>query len=328
MKVTVLDDYQGIVARLDAVKVLDGSSASLSVITERIADDDRLIDALQDTDCLVLIRERTRITARIIDALPALKLVVQTGRLAGSIDLDACRRRGIEVRDGTGNPIAPTELTWALILAASRRLVPYAARLAQGQWQRSSERIADERLGRVVHGRTLGVWALGKIGSRVAAIGQAFGMRILVHGREQSRDAAERAGYEFVADRQEFLSQLDVLTLHLRLGPETLHMIGADEFAAMRPDALLVNTSRAELLAPGALLDALDRGRPGAAALDVFENEPAGATPYLDHPSILCTPHLGFVEQDTYEAYFSEAFAHVQRFVDGWRAPRHSDGEK
>lgn len=105
-------------------------------------------------------------------------------------------------------------------------------------------------------------------------------------------------------------------------------MIGADEFAAMRPDALLVNTSRAELLAPGALLDALDRGRPGAAALDVFENEPAGATPYLDHPSILCTPHLGFVEQDTYEAYFSEAFAHVQRFVDGWRAPRHSDGEK
>lgn len=328
MKVTVLDDYQGVVARLDAAKVLDGSSVSLKVITERIADDARLIEALQDTDCLILIRERSQISARIIDALPALKLIVQTGRLAGCIDLEACRRRGIEVRDGSGNPIAPTELTWALILAASRRLLPYADRLAQGEWQRSSERIEHERLGRVVHGRTLGIWALGKIGSRVAAIGQAFGMRILVHGRDQSRDAAERAGYEFVADRREFLSQLDVLTLHLRLGPETRHMIGADEFAAMRPDALLVNTSRAELLAPGALCEALDRGRPGAAALDVFEDEPAGAVPCLNHPSILCTPHLGFVEQDTYEAYFREAFANVRRFVDGRQAARRPEGDR
>ncbi|BAL24241.1 D-2-hydroxyacid dehydrogenase family protein [Azoarcus sp. KH32C] len=319
MRVTVLDDYQGVVPRLMATKTLDGIPVSLQTLTERIADEDALIEALRDTDCLVLIRERTQITARIVEALPRLKLIVQTGRLSGCIDLDACRRRGVDVRDGTGNPIAPTELTWALILGASRRLLPYAERLSQGVWQRSRARIEDEGLGRTLHGRTLGVWSFGKIGSRVAAIGRAFGMRVVVHGRDQSREAAVKAGYEFIADRRLFLAQLDVLTLHLRLGPETRHMIGIDDLATMRPDALLVNTSRAELLAPGALLDALDRGRPGTAALDVFEEEPDGAAPYLNHPAILCTPHLGFVEQDTYEAYFDEAFAHVRRFVEGSR---------
>ncbi|WP_339379986.1 D-2-hydroxyacid dehydrogenase family protein [Aromatoleum evansii] len=320
MRVTVLDDYQGLVPRLAATKELSGLPVSLQALTERLADEDALIAALQDTDCLVLIRERTQITARVVEALPRLKLIVQTGRLSGCIDLEACKRRCVEVRDGGGNPIAPAELTWALILAASRRLLPYATRLSQGQWQRSREHIEDEQLGRAVHGRTLGVWSLGKIGARVAAIGRAFGMRIVVHGREQSREAAASAGYEFIADRSEFLAQLDVLTLHLRLGPDTRHMIDADNLACMRPDALLVNTSRAELLAPGALLDALARGRPGAAALDVFEGEPDGAAPYLNHPAILCTPHLGFVDQDTYEAYFREAFAHVRRFVAGKQA--------
>lgn len=317
MRVTVLDDYQGVVPRLAATKELADLPVSLHTLTERLVDEDRLITALQDTDCLVLIRERTQITARVVEALPQLKLIVQTGRLSGCIDLEACRRRGIQVRDGSGNPIAPAELTWALILAASRRLLPYAHHLSQGRWQRSAEQIGDERLGRTVQGRTLGVWSLGKIGTRVAAVGRAFGMRVVVHGREQSREAAARAGYEFVADRGEFLAQLDVLTLHLRLGPDTRHMIGSDDLASMRPDALLVNTSRAELLAPGALLHALVRGRPGAAALDVFEEEPDGVAPYLNHPAILCTPHLGFVDQDTYEAYFREAFAHVRRFVAG-----------
>ncbi len=318
MKITVLDDYQGVVSRLAAAGVLDGLPVHLEVKTERLADETRLIEVLRDTDCLVLIRERTTIGARVIDALPQLKLILQTGRLAGCIDLDACRRRGIEVRDGSGNPIAPTELTWTLILAASRRLLPYALQLERGRWQRSAEHLADERLGHVVHGRTLGIWSLGKIGSRVAAIGRAFGMAVLVHGRDQSRAAAEAAGYAFVADRREFLARVDVRSLHLRLTPETRHMIVTEDLAAMRPDALLVNTSRAELLAPGALLAALEAGRPGAAALDVFEGEPDGATAYLHHPAILCTPHLGFVELDTYEAYFREAFTHVRDFVVAW----------
>jgi D-3-phosphoglycerate dehydrogenase len=321
LKITVLDDYQGVVSRLAAVRLLDGLPVTLQVRTERLADEAGLIEALRDTHCLILIRERSRITARVIEALPALRLIVQTGRLSGCIDLEACRRRGVEVRDGSGNPIAPTELTWALILAASRRIVPYARQLERGLWQRSSEQAVDEHLGRALHGRTLGVWALGKIGSRVAAIGRAFGMRVVVHGRAQSRAAAEAAGYVFVGERREFLAQVDVLTLHLRLGPETVHVIDADDLAVMRSDALLVNTSRAELLAPGALLAALGEGRPGAAAVDVFEDEPGGVAPYLGHPAILCTPHLGFVEQDTYEAYFSEAFAHVRTFLEARREP-------
>ncbi|MBI2276527.1 MAG: D-2-hydroxyacid dehydrogenase family protein [Dechloromonas sp.] len=314
-KLTVLDDYQGVVSRLAARRILDGSGIDLEVLNEGICDEQKLIAALAETDCLVLIRERTRVTAAVIAALPRLKLIVQTGRLSGAIDLEACARHGVAVREGSGNPIAPAELTWALILAASRRIVPYARQLEQGRWQRSAPALADERLGRALGGRTLGIWGFGKIGKRVGAVGRALGMKVLVHGRDQSRAAAEAEGLAYVADRLAFLGQVDVLTLHLRLCAETRHLIGDAELAALRPDALLVNTSRAELLAPGALLRALGLGRPGMAALDVFDDEPEGAAAYLGHPNILCTPHLGFVEQDTYEAYFGEAFTHVRNFL-------------
>lgn len=311
-KITVLDDYQGVVPRLNACRLLDGLDVELAVRHEAIRDEQKLIEALADTDCLVLIRERTTISAAIIAALPRLKMIVQTGRLSGCIDLDACSRSGVLVRDGSGNPIAPAELTWALILAASRRLLPYARQLEQGKWQRSAPTLDDERLGRSLCGRTLGIWGFGKIGKRVATVGQALGMQVVVHGREQSRAAAETAGVLYEADRRAFLAQVDVLTLHLRLCADTRHLVGAGDLAAMRPDALLVNTSRAELLAPGVLRQALVAGTPGAAALDVFEGEPEGAADYLGLPNVLCTPHLGFVEQDTYEAYFAEAFTHVR----------------
>lgn len=316
IKTTVLDDYQGVVARLEAVKLLDGLDVDLEVITRHTANETELAALLANTECLVLIRERTQISARLIDALPSLKLIVQTGRLSSCIDLEACRNRGIQVKDGTGNPIAPTELTWALILAASRRLVPYSRQLAQGHWQRTSAEFADETLGRSVCGRTLGIWGYGKIGKRVAAIGRAFGMTVVVHGREQSSNAATADGFEFVADRRDFLKRLDILSLHLRLCPETQNMITREDLACLKSDALLVNTSRAELLAPGALLDAIRAGRPGSAALDVFVDEPKGVEEYLSVPRILCTPHLGFVERDTFESYFSEAFTHVRNYVE------------
>lgn len=314
-KVTVLDDYQGIVARLDAASILDGREVELEVITRHVGDESALATLLAETDCLVLIRERTQISASLIDALPRLKLIVQTGRLSNCIDLEACSKKGILVKDGSGNPIAPTELTWALILAASRRLVPYAQQLKQGHWQRTVAEMADESLGRAVNGRTLGIWGYGKIGKRVAAIGRAFGMNVLVHGRDQSEQAATLDGFEFVKDRASFLNRLDVLTLHLRMCPETRHLISEDDLLCLRSDALLVNTSRAELLVPGALVSAIRKGHPGGAALDVFADEPDGVGEYLDVPQILCTPHLGFVEQDTYESYFREAFAHVMAFV-------------
>ena len=315
MKITVLDDYQDVVSRLKAIALLEGLDVQTVILTERVANEAALVRQLAETDCLILIRERTQITASIVKQLPQLKLIVQTGRLSGCIDLDACRQHGIAVLDGTGNPVAPAELTWALILGASRRIVPYARVLETGQWQRSCSSMQDEQLGRSMNGRSLGIWGLGKIGKRVAAIGRAFGMRILIHGRDQSKAAAEAEGYEFVADRKVFLSRVDVLSLHLRLCQDTLNLIDHDDLAAMRPDALFVNTSRAELLSPGALLRALQQGRPACAALDVFENEPEGIAPYLNHPSVLCTPHLGFVELDTYEAYFREAFQHVRDFI-------------
>lgn len=315
-RITVLDDYQGVVAGLDAIRTLDGLDAQLEVLTEHIDDEQALIEALRGTRCLVLIRERSTIGAALIEALPGLELIVQTGRLAGCIDLEACQARGVAVRDGSGNPIAPTELTWALILAASRRLVPYASRLQSGIWQRSADRLEDEQLGRSLNGRTLGVWSHGKIGSRVAAIGRAFGMPVVVHGREASRASAEQAGHTYIADRRAFFAACDVLSLHLRLNDDTRHIVTLDELLAMPADALLVNTSRAELLAPGVLLEALASGRPGSAALDVFEDEPHGAAAYATHPQILCTPHLGFTEKETYEAYFGEAFAHVRRFLE------------
>jgi D-3-phosphoglycerate dehydrogenase / 2-oxoglutarate reductase len=315
MKVTVLDDYQGVVTRLAAMAELEGLPVDVTVLERRVSEAGELIDLLADTDCLVLIRERSQITAEIIGALPRLKLIVQTGRLSGCIDLDACARQGVTVRDGSGNPIAPVEMTWALILAASRRLLPYSGQLARGKWQRSAEEIGDERLGRSLCGRTLGIWGFGKIGKRVATVGQALGMSVLVHGREQTRTAAEAAGISYEADRHRFLAQVDVLSLHLRLCAETRGMISADDLSGMRADALLVNTSRAELMVPGALLHAMAGGRPGAAALDVFENEPEGVADYLNHPNILCTPHLGFVEQDTYESYFREAFTHIRQFL-------------
>lgn len=319
-KITVLDDYQGVVAGLDARRILDSLDVELSVLNEGIRDESRLIEVLGDSDCLVLIRERTEISANLIAALPRLKLIVQTGRLSGCIDLDACARHRVAVKDGTGSPVAPAELTWALILAASRRLVPYVRELEQGHWQRTSGDFSGERLGRALGGRTLGIWGYGKIGKRVAAVGRALGMTVVVHGRDQSRAAAEADGLSYVADRHAFLAEVDVLTLHLRLCVETRHLIGADDLAVMKPDALLVNTSRAELLAPGALLQALRMGCPGSAALDVFENEPDGVADYLAHPAILCTPHLGFVEQDTYEAYFREAFTHVRDFIKAGQA--------
>ncbi|WP_234418970.1 D-2-hydroxyacid dehydrogenase family protein [Parazoarcus communis] len=317
IRVTVLDDYQGIVSELDAARMLDGVGAELNVLTTHIDDEAALIDALRGTHCLVLIRERSSITAAVIAALPDLKLIVQTGRLSGCIDLDACKQHGIVVRDGTGNPIAPAELTWALVLAASRRVVPYAVRLDAGVWQRSEDRIENEQLGRSLHGRTLGVWAHGKIGSRVAAFGKAFGMKVVVHGREGSRASAEQAGHTFMADRRAFFACADVLSLQLRLNDDTRHIVTLEDLIAMPGGSLLVNTSRAELIAPGVLLTALATGRPAQAALDVFEDEPSGASLYAGHPQVLATPHLGFVERDTYESYFGEAFVHVRRFIQG-----------
>lgn len=309
MRVVIPEDYQRVLQSLDCFQLLDGFD--VQVYHDHASDPEVLAERFADADALVLTRERTRIDAALLQRLPKLKLLSQTGRAGPHIDLQACRERGVTVAEGTGSPIAAAELTWALILNARRQLREAMNGLYAGQWQ--------VNLGQRLYGQTLAIWGYGKIGQRLARYARAFDMHVLVWGSEASRQAAVVDGHEAAASREAFFEQADVLTLHLRLVPATQHCVTAADLARMKPDALLVNSSRAELIAPGALLEALDRGRPGQAALDVFEQEPIlhANHPLLTHPRVLCTPHLGYVERHSYEAYFGEAFANVRAFFSG-----------
>jgi D-3-phosphoglycerate dehydrogenase len=316
MKIAILDDYQDAVRRLESFQLLDGHDVKVFNSSTRGAG--QLAIRLAPFDALVLIRERTALPGALLARLPNLKLISQTGKVSGHVDVAAATRHGIAIAEGTGSPVAPAELTWALIMAASRKLVPYASNLKDGLWQTASINPALNGVGRVLRGRTLAIWGYGKIGRLVAGYGKAFGMRVLVWGSDASRQAAVTDGHAAAATRAELFEQADVLSLHVRLADTTRAMIQADDLARMKRDALFVNTSRAELVADGALEEALKQGRPGAAALDVFANEPLPAdAPLLRIPTVLATPHLGYVEQDSYEMYFHAAFQNVVNFAAG-----------
>ena len=293
MHIVIPDDYQDAVRTLDCFALLCGHE--VIVYTDSVRDLESLARRLAPAEALVLVRERTRITAELLERLPRLRLIAQTGRGTAHIDLDACARRGVTVVVGDGSPTAPAELTWALVLAAERRIPEESAALRAGRWQTAP-------LGRCLRGRTLGVWGFGRIGALVAGYGRAFGMEILAWGRSGSLERARAAGFRAAASRDELLDSSDVLSLHLKLSAETRGAITAADLGRMRPDSLLVNTSRAELIAPGALVAALGAGRPGRAAVDVFESEPVlgAAHPLLALDNALCTPHLGYVEKDSY----------------------------
>lgn len=315
MKIAILDDYQDAVRRLDCFALLDGHD--VTVLTETLTGE-ALATALAGHEALVLIRERTRITADLMDRLPELKLISQTGKVSGNIDVEAATARGIAIVEGVSDPTAPAELTWGLILAARRRIADYAAQLKAGRWQHSADQAGRDSLGRVLKGDTLGIWGYGKIGRLIAGYGKAFGMDVLVWGREPSRQQASADGLRVAASKQAFFSEADVLSLHLRLNDATRGIVGADDLARMKPTALIVNTSRAELVADGALQAALAAGRPGFAAIDVFEAEPlAGDSPWFAAGNVLATPHLGYVEQRSYELYFTAAFRNVVAFANG-----------
>jgi D-3-phosphoglycerate dehydrogenase len=269
-----------------------------------------LAERLQSADALVLIRERTRISQELLARLPHLKLISQTGKGTAHIDLAACTRHGIVVSAGTGSPFAPAELTWALVLASRRRIAEEATRLRAGLWQST--------LGKGLRGQTLGIWGYGKIGSLVAGYGRAFSMNVLIWGRAGSLSRAQADGYAVASSQQALLEESDILSLHLKLTEETAGILTAADLARMKPDALLVNTSRAELIEPRALEIALRAGRPGFAAVDVYEEEPilGAAHPLLDMDNVLCTPHLGYVERDCYEQYFGQAFDQVIAFAE------------
>ncbi|HWJ93336.1 MAG TPA: D-2-hydroxyacid dehydrogenase family protein [Telluria sp.] len=316
MKIAILDDYQDAVRNLDCYQLLDGHD--VKVFTSSAKGLGQLAVRLAPFDAVVLIRERTAFPRALLAKLPNLKLISQTGKVSGHVDVAAATERKIAIAEGVGSPVAPAELAWTLVMAASRRIVPYANNLKDGLWQTASVNPELNGLGRVLRGRTLALWSYGKIGKLVAGYGKAFGMRVIVWGGEASRAAAVADGVEAAASREAFFEQADVLSLHLRLADATRGIVTAEDLARMKPDALFVNTSRAELVADGALEAALKKGRPGWAALDVFTNEPLPAGhELLRMPTVLATPHLGYVEQDSYEMYFRAAFENVVAFAEG-----------
>ena len=320
MNIVILDDYQDAVRKLHCATRLDAYTAK--VYTNTVKGLGQLSVRLRDADIIVLIRERTHITRQLIEKLPRLKLIAQTGKVGAHVDVNACTERGIAVAEGVGSPVAPAELTWSLIMAAMRRLPQYISNLKHGAWQQSGLRAASMPpnfgVGCVLRGKTLGIWGYGRIGQIVAGYGKAFGMNVRIWGREASRAQALADGFQVASTREEFFAQCDVVSLHLRLNEDTHGIVSFEDLSAMKPTALLVNTSRAELIAPDALIAALNRGRPGLAAVDVFESEPIlQGHALLRLENCICTPHIGYVEQDSYELYFGAAFDNVINYIRG-----------
>lgn len=320
MNIVILDDYQDAVRKLHCASKLEPWPAK--VYTNTVKGLGQLSVRLKDADVIVLIRERTHVSRALIEKLPRLKLISQTGRSGSHIDIAACTERGIAVAEGVGSPVAPAELTWALIMAATRRLPQYIASLKHGAWQQSGLKAASMPpnfgLGTTLRGRTLGIWGFGKIGQIVAGYGKAFGMNVIVWGRDASREQAQAQGCQVAPSREAFFAASDVLSVHLRLTDETRGIISLDNLSLMKPTSLFVNTSRAELLESDALIAALNRGRPGLAAVDVFESEPIlQGHALLRLENCICTPHIGYVEQDSYELYFGAAFDNAVNFIKG-----------
>ena len=310
MKIVIPDDYQDMVDQLECFSLI--RHHEVTRYREPARDLMQLIARLANADAIVAIRERVEFSRPLLEKLPRLKLLALVGRNSRMIDFAACTELGIPVATGKSNsPVAPAELTLALILASRRNVAREAQRMARGEWPCT--------LSHRLRGSTLGIFGLGAIGELVAQGGHGLGMEILVWGQKSSLEKAAAAGYARARSMRELFERSDVLSLHVRLTRETQGIVGADELDCMKPTALLVNTARAELIAPGALMAALRKGRPGYAALDVFEQEPIinADHPFLAMPNVLCTPHLGWAEWTNFELYFREAFEQIVAFEQG-----------
>jgi len=311
MHITILDDYFDTLRTLACFQKLNGHR--VDIWNDHVQETEALAHRLKDTEVLVLIRERTRIGAPLLDRLDRLKLISQRS-VYPHIDIDACTRRGVVVSSDqhAGSPsYAAAELTWGLILAAMRQIPQQMRSLQSGTWQIG--------VGRTLRGRILGIHGYGRIGSTVAGYGKAFGMQVLVWARDPSLAKARADGYDVAPNRQEFYRQSDVVSLHMRLVDETRGTVTAADLSQMKPTALLVNTSRAQLIEPNALVRALREGRPGMAAVDVFEHEPLldPNDPLLTLANVVCTPHLGYVTLDEYEIQFSDIFDQIVAYAEG-----------
>jgi D-3-phosphoglycerate dehydrogenase / 2-oxoglutarate reductase len=311
LKITILDDYFDTLRTLACFRELEAHD--VTIWTDHLRDVDALADRLRDTEALVLIRERTQIRAPLIERLPRLRLISQRS-VYPHLDVEACTRHGIIVSSNMHSDTpsyAAAELTWGLVLAAMRQIPQQVSALKEGVWQTG--------VGHTLRGKTMGIFGYGRIGAVVAGYGKAFGMNVLVWAREASMARARADGYATATGKAQFFAESDVLSLHMRLVEATRGIVSAADLTCMKPSALLVNTSRAPLIQEGALLEALKQGRPGFAAVDVYENEPVvgGNHPLLKMPNVICTPHLGYVEYGTYENYYGTVIDSILGFASG-----------
>lgn len=311
MRVAILDDYFDTLRTLESFALLDGHD--VTVLTDHVEDVDELAGRLAGVEALILIRERTAVGADLLDRLPSLRLISQRS-VYPHVDVEACTRRGVllcsDLHADTAC-LAAAELTWALILASRRDIPGQVASLKDGRWQSG--------VGRSLNGEVLGLYGVGRIARVVAGYAAAFSMPVQVWSSEATREAAAAEGFRVAESREAFFATSDVVSLHLRLVPATRGIVGPSDLAAMKPDSLLVNTSRAGLIAPGVLVSALRAGRPGFAALDVFDEEPLTDVddPLLAMGNVLCTPHIGYVTREEWELQFRDVFAQVNDFARG-----------
>jgi D-3-phosphoglycerate dehydrogenase len=311
MKITILDDYHDTIRTLKCFSKLAGHD--VTVWNDHLQDTEPLATRLKDTEALVLIRERTKIQAPLIEKLDRLKLISQRS-VYPHIDVAACTKKGVIVSSDmhAGKPsYATAELTWGLILGSMRQIPQQMASLRAGQWQMG--------VGTTVRGKTLGIYGYGRISGAVIEYAKAFGMKVLVWAREASREKARADGHETAATKQEFFERCDVITLHMRLVDATRHIVKYEDLKHMKPTALIVNTSRAPLIEPGALVKALKEGRPGMAAVDVYESEPMKDVndPLCTMPNVICTPHIGYVSRDEFEIQFNDIFDQILAYAAG-----------
>jgi D-3-phosphoglycerate dehydrogenase len=310
MKITILDDYQNAIKELKCFDLLKNQDVKILHTSEK--DPKILAGKLHDTNILVLTRERTEIDGKLLSLLPTLKLISQTGKISNHLNLDDCTKYNIAVAEGVGSPIAPAELTWALLMNTVRQIPQAIEGMKNGQWQ--------VNIGSTVHGKTIGIWGYGKIGQKVAQYAKVFGARVLVWGSETSRKKAIEDGFEQANSKEYFFQNADIVTLHLRLNESTFEIVKESDLLLMKENSTLINTARAELIEKGKLLKCLTQGRrPTFAGIDVFEEEPVYDKNFelLTLQNVVCTPHLGYVEKNGYELYFGKAFENVLNFING-----------
>lgn len=309
MKITILDDYQNAVQGLNSFGLLKEQNVQILNYTEKNIE--LLAKKLHDTNILILIRERTTIDENLLKLLPNLKLISQTGKISNHLNLADCNTYKVAVAEGIGSPIAPAELTWALLMNTVRQIPQAISAMKKGNWQTN--------IGSTVCGKTIGIWGYGKIGQKVAQYATVFGAKVLVWGSDISRNKAESDGFEKANSKEEFFKNSDIITLHLRLNEKTLEIVRESDLMMMKKNATLINTARAELIEKGALLKCMKLGKPSFAGIDVYEEEPVYDKNFelLKMNNVVCTPHIGYVEKNGYELYFEKAFENALNFING-----------